>query len=548
LHNQTMKPRSPDFIGIGAQKAGTSWLRENLRRHPQVWMPLVNELHYFDEPLEGSNFAPSPASDRASREHWRNRTLAKLQELAMREDIADAVWWSYYSFVDRNDHWYRSLFALAPPGCMTGEITPRYMLCGNDEINRMYQVAPAAKIIFLLRHPVDRFWSQCKMKHEDGTLAQGDSAAMALFDLSNGRPRGEYSQAILRFCQRFPASQILLVFHEGIRWHPASVMQNVHEFLGLSAAPIDDADLAKPVNQSPSPEPMPPSLRTRVEAAYRSEMEIMAGVFGGYAASWLNPAFAEDQHPVSIRLSNQHVDALARSHERLSRRRTQAGKIFCVSMQRSGTTSVGDWFEAHGMKRAGSPTSVKLGWTRSWLRGEYDRIFSCPEFIQANLLEDDPWWCTDFFKILAERFPDAKFILLERDPDAWFESMCHSWAGRNPGWTDVHARLYDRDTDLQAFIQKNPGSPPDKFGLLSIVEHREHYKAIYRRHGESVRTFFRDQPERLFAGRLEDPGVFAEMCRFAGIPHNPAILVPRSNASKPEMIAAFKRQAMERSS
>ena len=39
----------PDFIGIGAQKAGTTWLGHNLQLHPDVWMPRNRELHYFDD-------------------------------------------------------------------------------------------------------------------------------------------------------------------------------------------------------------------------------------------------------------------------------------------------------------------------------------------------------------------------------------------------------------------------------------------------------------------------------------------------------------------
>ncbi len=38
----------PDFLGIGAQKSGTTWLYQNLAAHPQVWMPPVKELHYLD--------------------------------------------------------------------------------------------------------------------------------------------------------------------------------------------------------------------------------------------------------------------------------------------------------------------------------------------------------------------------------------------------------------------------------------------------------------------------------------------------------------------
>src|SRR2546423_15689927 len=41
-------PAGPDFICIGAQKAGTGWLYEQLRNHPDFWMPPMKELHYFD--------------------------------------------------------------------------------------------------------------------------------------------------------------------------------------------------------------------------------------------------------------------------------------------------------------------------------------------------------------------------------------------------------------------------------------------------------------------------------------------------------------------
>ncbi len=57
-------PRVPDFIGIGAQKAGTWWLRANLARHPGVWMPPLAELHYFDRQLPGAEFPPAEAATR----------------------------------------------------------------------------------------------------------------------------------------------------------------------------------------------------------------------------------------------------------------------------------------------------------------------------------------------------------------------------------------------------------------------------------------------------------------------------------------------------
>ncbi len=42
------KPRGPDFLVIGAQRAGTTWLHRVLRQHPALWLPPLKELHYFD--------------------------------------------------------------------------------------------------------------------------------------------------------------------------------------------------------------------------------------------------------------------------------------------------------------------------------------------------------------------------------------------------------------------------------------------------------------------------------------------------------------------
>lgn len=539
-----MTPRSPDFLCIGAQKAGTWWLRENLRKHPEVWMPMVPELHYFDEPLEGAVFPPRRASERAAKEQWRAAALAELQRLASGESISAAAWWAIYSFVDRGDEWYRSLFAFAPPTSTVGEITPRYMLCGAEEIAHMHRVAPDAKLIFLLRHPVDRFWSQCKMKHAEGTLPRTEADAMRLFDTLNGRPRGEYSQAILRFSKVFAPEQMLLVFQEGIIHQPAAVMEAVHDFLGLPHVPQSLAVLQEPRNQAASREPMPPGLRARIEAAYRSEIETMAGVFGGYATGWLRNERSREPSPPIVRLSGRHVDAvvdaLKEREERITRRRSRRGKIFCVSMQRSGTTSVGDWLESHGFVRAGCPTSVRLGWTRMWMEGNYEAIFSSPEFIRADVFEDDPWWCPDFFRVVAKRYPDARFILLERDPDAWFDSMCRHSGGRNPGWTDVHARVYDREVDLRDLLSRHPDLRPDAWSQFSIVEHRDHYKAVYQRHGQAVRDAFQDEPGQLFSGCLDAPGVFEGICDFVGVPHDPAIPVPRTNASTDAMRCALE--------
>ncbi len=533
----SLQPRTPDFIGIGVQNAGTYWLRENLARHPGIWMPPLPEVHYFDRALPESNLPPISAKQRAPDEAWRSLVLNEVQKHVSDGNSFEAFWSVMTNFLDHDDDWYRLLFSLAPPAALIGEITPRYAICGDAEIAHMRTLAPEAKLILLLRHPVDRFWSQCQMKFADGSMPQGDPPAMRLFDSPDGRPHGEYSKTILRYCKHFDPTRILVVFLEAIQHRPAAALRDIHAFLGLRPIPIDSMEETRPPKCAPNPTPMPASLRARITAAYRSELEILAKVLAGPAVGWLDASARSAFPDTVLKLSAHHVQELKR-HQRqpLGLRPRRSDPLFCISMQRSGTTTVGDWLESHGLERAGYPTSSRLGWTMHWMQGEHEAIFGSPEFQSAEIFEDDPWWCPDFYKVLAERFPTARFILLTRDVDHWFDSLCHHGSGLNPGPTKVHATIYKREHHVQDLIDKDQHCDPMQPGLLSILDYEAHYKSVYIQHTQSVREFFSANPGRLFIGPLDAPQTFIDLCVFAGVKHNPAIPIPRSNARTVDMV------------
>src|SRR3954453_9519065 len=48
-NRRAQEPPLPTFLGIGAPRTGTTWLHSNLRRHPEIWMTPVKEVHYFDK-------------------------------------------------------------------------------------------------------------------------------------------------------------------------------------------------------------------------------------------------------------------------------------------------------------------------------------------------------------------------------------------------------------------------------------------------------------------------------------------------------------------
>src|SRR5690554_120318 len=98
-------------------------------------------------------------------------------------------------------------------------------------------------------------------------------------------------------------------------------------------------------------------------------------------------------------------------------------KIFCISTQRNGTTSVGEFFKDHGFKVAGYNYERSMIWSEFRFCGNYEAIFKNEGFKKFQVFEDNPWWENDFYKFLFYRFPNSKFILFTRNPDKWFDSM-----------------------------------------------------------------------------------------------------------------------------
>lgn len=194
-------------------------------------------------------------------------------------------------------------------------------------------------------------------------------------------------------------------------------------------------------------------------------------------------------------------------------------KIFCISFQRTGTTSTGDFFKDHGYKVANSSVSRHYHWTFDWLKGDYDKIFKSIHFIKYQVFEDDPWWCNDFYKVLFHRFPNSRFILLERDPNKWFDSMVSHSNGKTLGNTFIHASLYNRLDEYHLIKNSNLIIKGETDNLMDLTEkHREHYIKIYTSRNNEVKRFFKEHaPKRLFNAKLEDNFVWKKMGVFFNI-------------------------------
>ena len=140
----------PDFLCVGAQKAGTSWLYRQLESHPDFWMPPIKELHYFDQLNRTKRFHPPRCGD--------ERDTSFLENM---ENLRDRFYLDLES--------YGRLFCHKGP-LLSGDISPAYSTLNDEIIERVVDRFPSLKVIFLARDPVERAWSQLSMGMRLGTI------------------------------------------------------------------------------------------------------------------------------------------------------------------------------------------------------------------------------------------------------------------------------------------------------------------------------------------------------------------------------------------
>lgn len=247
----------PDFLVIGAQKAGTTWLDRNLRGHPQIWLPPEKEIHFFDLPRPLPFAALLLAPVRAAR----NWTKARLRRdyAKVKAGEQSISWYLRYYFLPRTNGWYQSLFQPAA-GQICGEASPPYAALAESKIREIHRLMPRLKLIYILRDPMDRMWSDAAMFQSSRfggrgmENAPGTEVASFLRDDRNLR-HSRYAENLARWEQVFDLSQICLLFQDDIAQRPAHVLRAVTEFLGVAQPSIDIATLNRRINSKNYPSP-----------------------------------------------------------------------------------------------------------------------------------------------------------------------------------------------------------------------------------------------------------------------------------------------------
>ncbi|MEO9964292.1 MAG: sulfotransferase [Reichenbachiella sp.] len=278
----------PDFLCIGAQKAGTSWLQYHLREHPQIWLPPFKEIHYFDD------------LDRSS--HLRNlilrrgqylRSLHKLGQIPLERGlIRDLFWFMKYFVMPRTNRWYQSLFQ-PKAGQIAGELTPAYARLTPELISEVYKFNPELKLIYVLRNPIDRTISQLKMQmsrksvfDEDRDLPDKERLE-AYMKIPQLFANGDYLTNLSNWQTVFPENQILVLFFEEMSASPTEYLKKILDFLEVNSSfRFDGSDLSTKMNGYDYL--IPDEVVRRVNIHWHDKIIEMHTQFNNkYTAQWL---------------------------------------------------------------------------------------------------------------------------------------------------------------------------------------------------------------------------------------------------------------------
>ncbi|MEQ4203866.1 sulfotransferase domain-containing protein [Actinopolymorpha sp. B9G3] len=238
----------PDFIIIGAQRCGTTYLYDLLRRHPYFKPAERKELHFFDR---DANYAKGLS--------W---YMSQFPQPDIRNGQKE----------------------------ITGEATP-YYLCHGLAPQRAARMVPGAKLVVMLRNPIDRAYSghmhhsrrgEESLSFDDAIAAerQGEpnplDTGQAVADDARGRrvrrhhfhlARGIYVHQLREWQKYFSSDQILVIRSEDFFANPGVVARDVQRFVGLPDHDLDTASVRNR-NLGTYKEAMAPATRKRLEAYF----------------------------------------------------------------------------------------------------------------------------------------------------------------------------------------------------------------------------------------------------------------------------------------
>jgi hypothetical protein len=253
--------RFPDFLIVGPQRTGTSWLYTHLRFHPEILFSRPKEIHFF----------------------------SSLKSRDPRRFVTDDVGWYLDFFRDRPWMWaLKNGVSLLRHGRRydpraRGEATASYATLDPDVIDDIVRLNPAIRVVLMVRNPVDRAWSDAKYYFERRRRRLDELGEKELKEFLTDdyqRKCARYVACHDNWAGRLRPGHVLLGRFDDIATEPERMLRGVMRFIGVDDDPRYVASSVRaPVNTT-SGSGVTDDYRRFLEELFRDDMRSLRDRFG----------------------------------------------------------------------------------------------------------------------------------------------------------------------------------------------------------------------------------------------------------------------------
>lgn len=285
------KPTEPIFVlGVGAQKAGTTWLFDYLDRHPQAAMPVEKQMDYFSVLFDPKTywgiivFKMNKLKAMAARQRERGAEGDIFKDGRWFSGLLDSLTCQFSP--DRYTPLFHDMLAAAPGTHLTGDITPEYGALEAKHYRAIRRMLIDSgfrpRVVFLMRDPVERCYSLLRMNDAMG-FAEGrelrQPPAHVRFRWSAVRTEPEsftrYDQTILNLEQAFAPDELFYGIYED--FFTDDEIRRLCDFLDIDFVP---PNFKRRLNVSARPAEPTPEDKAFVRAYYEDTCAFCEDRFG----------------------------------------------------------------------------------------------------------------------------------------------------------------------------------------------------------------------------------------------------------------------------
>lgn len=221
--------------------------------HPEVVMPLKKEIRYLGSPygVDKRNWIMDLLTSdefvhKQNRQYFRNRCGYYKAHWTQAWCLKKHIWWDFkYMFMPRSDKWYTSLF---DRDAVSGDVSPDYYLIPEEGVYKISQLLPKAKIIFMLRDPIDRLWSFSRMlafqhqKLHHAGVSTEQLCNMCELQLQNA---ASYVTLVSRWKRYFSDENVFVGFYDELAIDPLKFFRRICDYMEIESENLSEELIEK---------------------------------------------------------------------------------------------------------------------------------------------------------------------------------------------------------------------------------------------------------------------------------------------------------------